>query len=196
MKRREFLLSASLAALSGPVTAAQKATPSQTAGPFYPPGFIPLDNDLVHHAGGVALGDHLDLYGAALTTDGIPLSGAVIEIWQCDANSSYRHPRSPNKHLADKHFAGFGATRLSADGAYMFRTIVPVPYSVRPPHIHVRIKHRDRPVLTTQLYLKGRETENELLGFSRAGRSELLIDPVREPAGGWRARFDFVVDAV
>ena len=38
------------------------------------------------------------------------------------------------------------------DGAYWFRTIKPVPYPGRAPHIHVKVHHDGRE-LTTQLYL-------------------------------------------
>jgi protocatechuate 3,4-dioxygenase beta subunit len=40
-------------------------------------------------------------------------------------------------------------------GDYGFRTIKPVPYPGRSPHIHVKVTRGDRHLLTTQCYVKG-----------------------------------------
>jgi protocatechuate 3,4-dioxygenase, beta subunit len=40
-------------------------------------------------------------------------------------------------------------------GEFYFRTIKPVPYPGRTPHIHLIVKLGERRMLTTQLYIKG-----------------------------------------
>jgi protocatechuate 3,4-dioxygenase beta subunit len=42
---------------------------------------------------------------------------------------------------------------VAADGRYRFRTIRPVPYSGRTPHIHVKVRLGARELLTTQVYV-------------------------------------------
>ena len=64
-------------------------TPAQTAGPFYPLSLpADADKDLTHIAGreGTARGTITYIAGRVLDRDGRPISGARVEIWQCDAN--------------------------------------------------------------------------------------------------------------
>lgn len=44
---------------------------------------------------------------------------------------------------------------VGSDGQYRFRTIKPVPYSGRTPHIHVKVRLGKQELLTTQLYVQG-----------------------------------------
>ena len=158
---RRHLLTSSAALVSvgalTPAAAALLPTPPQTEGPFYPLT-LPLDsdNDLVRVAGraGAAAGTILHLAGRVLEPSGRPVPGARVEIWQCDAFGVYHHPRDP-RGPADPDFQGFGATTATADGAYRFRTIVPVPYPGRTAHIHFQIKGQGFEPLTTQMYLAG-----------------------------------------
>ena len=160
LSRRHLVLSAS--ALAGlhalPAgAAALMPTPRQTTGPFYPLE-LPLDadNDLVQIAGHPerAAGAILHLGGRVLDPDGRPVRGARLEIWQCDAFGVYHHPRDP-RGPADPNFQGFGATTAAADGGYRFRTIEPVSYPGRTPHIHFTISGPGFERLTTQMYLAG-----------------------------------------
>ena len=197
MKRRVFLLTALFVAISERVLAKLKPTPSQVEGPFYPVEPIPLNNDLVHHAGGTAEGEQLDLSGVIRDAEGKPLANTLIEIWQCDAAGRYRHPRARNTESFDKHFAGFGAVKTSATGEYRFVTLMPVPYTGRPPHIHVKIHRNGKTLLTSQIYLKGQEKENGVIGLVSSmfgDRSTLIIDPVTIRANRRQARFDFVLE--
>lgn len=152
-----------MAALAGaatftalPVAAASALTPRQPAGPFYPAD-LPLDddNDLVRVQGrdDVARGQIADLGGRLLDRNGQPLDDVRIEIWQCDANGRYRHPRDPGTQPVDPAFQGFGHAVTDGEGRYRFRTIRPVPYPGRAPHIHVAVyPFADEPFVT-QLYV-------------------------------------------
>ncbi len=130
-------------------------TPSQTEGPFYPLR-LPRDADadlLRHGSLDYRLGQPTWLAGQVLDLEGKPVKGASVEIWQCDHAGHYDHPGDGGR--IDPAFQGFGRTAVDADGAYRFRTIRPVAYGGRTPHIHVKVKLGQRELLTTQLYVAG-----------------------------------------
>ena len=185
MNRRRFLLLSLLVMLSQRGMAFFKVSPSDQEGPFYPVVSIPLDADLVHSADGAARGRHLELKGRVINPQQRPQSNIRIEIWQCDASGRYRHPWAPGNDRVDPYFAGFGAVNTGSDGAYVFKTLIPVPYGGRPPHIHVKLFHANRELLTSQLYLKGQG--------SQYGPQPMVIDPRSVEENQWRADFDFVI---
>jgi protocatechuate 3,4-dioxygenase beta subunit len=133
-------------------------TPKQTEGPFYPDK-LPLDTDndlLVINAGITpAVGTVTHLTGRILDAKGEPVRNAVVEIWQCDNNGAYLHSGSDNGGKRDGNFQGFGRFLTGSMGEYYFRTIKPVPYPGRTPHIHYKIKKGGKELLTTQMYIKG-----------------------------------------
>jgi protocatechuate 3,4-dioxygenase beta subunit len=174
--RRDLLtlLVGSTALLAVPALAqARRALIEVSEGPFYPPPSwraslgSDWDFDLATVrrsrtpgaepvAGGTAQGELLGLDGRVVDTDGRAIDGCDVEIWQCDARATYHHPRvalSPGGY--DPHFAGFGALRTGADGQYRFRTIRPVPYPGRTPHIHLKLRHPNFGELTSQLFVAG-----------------------------------------
>ena len=164
--RRLFLASSAVAATSpfwtvrGAFAEELTRTPAQTEGPFYP-NKLPLDtdNDLLVINDGItpAVGEVTHLTGKILDAKGDPLKNAVVEIWQCDGNGVYLHTRDSdkNKDKQDKNFQGFGRFVTGSTGEYYFRTIKPVPYPGRTPHIHFKVKQGRKELLTTQLYVKG-----------------------------------------
>jgi len=137
---------------------ARTATPPQTRGPFYPVAF-PADTDAdlvrVRGAAAEAMGTVAHLRGRVTDTAGAPIPGALVEIWQCDANGIYRHPRAPQTDFFDGNFQGYGRIAADARGAYAFRTLRPAPYPGRTPHIHVQVTRPGGAVLVTQLYVAG-----------------------------------------
>lgn len=161
-KRRKLMLAMSglIAAGASGTVAALIATPRQTAGPFYPET-LPLDddNDLTEVAGrtGKATGIISDVSGRIVDINGRPLRDMRIEIWQCDANGRYRHPRENAARPLDENFQGHGFTTSNAKGQYRFRTIRPVPYPGRTPHIHVAVFPAGEHPFITQLYIAGEE---------------------------------------
>ncbi|MCY1667611.1 dioxygenase family protein [Rhizobium sp. SL86] len=134
-------------------------TPEATEGPYYPIPSMRLkdvDNDLVRISGRrhTAEGNILMLTGRVLDSNGQPVSGARVEIWQCDARGRYIHTGEFSFRRRDHGFQGFGFDVTDRRGIYTFRTIEPVVYPGRTPHIHVRVIHGER-VLTTQFYIAG-----------------------------------------
>ncbi len=178
-------------------------TPKQTEGPFYPDK-LPLDtdNDLlaINENLTPAVGEVTYVSGRILDAKGDPLRNAVVEIWQCDNNGAYLHSGTSNKAKADKNFQGFGRFVTGSTGEYLFRTIKPVPYPGRTPHIHYKIKRGGKELLVTQLYVKG-HPGNEKDGIwknLKAGqeRDSVTVDfaPLKgAKAGELAAKFDLVV---
>jgi protocatechuate 3,4-dioxygenase beta subunit len=180
-----------------------RPTPAQTEGPYYPDRFpADVDNDLVEVAGRGArgAGTVTHLIGRVTDTLAVPLAGLTVEIWQCDAQGAYRHSRDPRSGAADANFQGYGHTQTAADGGYRFRTIQPVPYPGRTPHIHLAVSQGGRRRLVTQVYVAG-FAGNENDGVFRSVRSaedRALLLARFEPAvdleqGALRARFDIVL---
>jgi len=87
------------------------ATPQQTEGPYYPLAFpADSDNDLVQVRGQAAqaIGTILHLQGRVLDTDGRPLDGALVEIWQSDSNGIYDHPGQSGREHGQRKDDGQG----------------------------------------------------------------------------------------
>ena len=176
-------------------------TPRQTAGPFYPDR-LPLDddNDLTRVSGQeqVARGEISDLHGRLLDRNGYPLAGMRIEIWQCDANGRYHHPRDPGQGAIDRGFQGFGHTVSDTDGYYRFRTIRPVPYPGRTPHIHVAVRPPGEEPFVTQLYVAGEPRNADDFLFQRIPEEQrplVLVDfrPATEAGSPLQAKRDIIL---
>lgn len=190
MKRRNFLGLAGLLSFPTRLLAnTRKPTPSQAEGPFYPVTPIPLRAGLIRDVTRLE-GDEMLLSGRVVNTQGQPISGIKVEIWQCDGKGLYDHPRQSQTDNFDPQFAGFGAAVTDQQGAYQFRTLYPVPYTGRPPHIHAKLWQGDKELLTTQLYLKGRTETNE---WFNVGRDQLQIDPQPDTQSLLVANFEFIV---
>ncbi len=160
VSRRGLLIGAGavLVPLSQSLAATLAATPSQTEGPFYPVAFpADMDNDLIQVRGQAAqaMGVVLHLQGRVLDDNGRPLPGALVEIWQCDAQGLYDHPRQPGRERRDQAFQGYGRMQADADGRYQFRTLKPVAYPGRTPHIHLKAATAAGGLLTSQFYIAG-----------------------------------------
>jgi protocatechuate 3,4-dioxygenase beta subunit len=162
LQRRSFLkniaLGTSLFTVPGLFAEALTLTPKQTEGPFYP-DHLPLDTDndliIVNDQLTGAIGEITHLSGKILDSRGEPLRNVLVEIWQADQNGAYLHTGTTNADKRDKNFQGFGRFLTGSTGEYYFRTIKPVPYPGRSPHIHFAIKMKGQEKWTTQCYIKG-----------------------------------------
>ena len=177
-------------------------TPRLTEGPFYPRR-LPLDTDndliVINKSITQAVGTITHLTGKVMSISGEPINNAVVEIWQCDINGVYI-AEGNRGGKADKNFQGFGKFTTGTKGEYRFRTIKPVPYSGRTPHIHVKVKKGNKELLTTQLFINGHsqnKRDGVLRGVRGAFERELvLVDfkPIKESKiGEVSAKFDIVV---
>jgi len=100
------------------------ATPSQTIGPFFHFGL----------ADDVALGclvrpdtkgDRIRLSMQVLDGDGLPVSDAMLELWQADADGRHVRPNDPAALLSAPGFCGFGRLATDDTGMSTFDTIRP-----------------------------------------------------------------------
>ena len=207
LDRRCFLTRSGLAlalfAAPGAFAEELLRTPPQTEGPFYP-DHLPLDTDndliIVNDSLTPAVGEITYVSGRILDASGAPIRNATVEIWQCDHGGAYLHSRTGNADQRDANFQGFGRFVTGSTGEYLFRTIKPVSYPGRCPHIHYAIKMKGREKWTTQCYIKG-EASNEKDGVWRGIRDEkqresVTVDfaPLKDAkAGELAARFDIVM---
>lgn len=178
-------------------------TPAQTEGPFYPDK-LPLDtdNDLIIVNDGLspAVGEITHLGGRILDSRGEPIRNALVEIWQVDAQGAYLHSKSGNRDRRDANFQGFGRFLTGSTGEYYFRTVKPVAYPGRTPHIHFAVKHTGNEPFVTQCYVKG-HPQNERDGVLRSIRDPqvrelVMVDFAPLPKsriGELSARFDIVL---
>ena len=172
-------------------------TPAQAEGPFYPlrePA--DADHDLLRNGSlTYAKGSAARVEGVVLDLSGKPLKGGVVEIWQCDANGHYDHPRDGAR--MDAAFQGFGRATLDGEGRFAFRTIRPSPYVGRTPHIHAKVKLGRQTLLTTQLYVEG-DPGNLRDGIWRrlneAERASVTV-PYVNGTDGLKATYRIVVQA-
>jgi protocatechuate 3,4-dioxygenase beta subunit len=205
--RRRFLgrlgLAAGFFTVPGLYAEALTLTPSQTEGPFYPDR-LPLDTDndllVLNDSTTPSAGIVTWLGGRILDARGEPIRNAVVEIWQADANGVYLHKGSDNAGKRDPHFQGFGRFLTGSSGEYQFRTIRPVPYPGRTPHIHYSVKIPGQAKFTTQCYVRGEagnEKDGVLKGIQDAKARASLIVPFAplpgSKAGELLARFDVVL---
>jgi protocatechuate 3,4-dioxygenase beta subunit len=164
-----------LGAVAAPAMATAGAcglTPRQTTGPFYPV-FDQVDKDvdltkLTGH-GGRARGEVIRVTGRVLDEACRPVEGALVDLWQANANGRYSHPADPNPAPLDPNFQGWGQAVTDAEGRYAFRTIKPAAYPLRfmgdgtadeeagfrTPHLHFRVSKRGHAELSTQMYFAG-----------------------------------------
>ena len=190
----------------------QRVLAPMTDGPFYPPAGwrtrnpvndSDWDADLTQvRRGGQtvsARGEHLALALRVVDRQGRPIDRAEVEIWQCDALAQYRHPgvaAEPGRF--DPGFQGFGVARSGSDGALAFRTIRPVAYPGRTPHIHVKLRHASFGELTSQLFIAGDPgNARDFLwrNLAAADREPLAmhLQPATDAGLRWQTRHALVV---
>lgn len=193
------------AAMSTPGLFAEELikTSSLGEGPFYPDK-MPLDTDndllLINDAITPAVGAITHLTGKVLSATGLPIRNAFVEIWQVDNKGVYLHSQSNNAQGRDTNFQGYGRFLTDSTGRYYFRTIKPVEYPGRTPHIHVAVSKNGKRIFTTQMLIKG-EPGNKTDGLFRRvkdvkARETLLVDFKKTPGSKLSeldANFDIVL---
>jgi len=171
---------------------ALRPSPAQTLGPFYPRNAAErpraTDDDLLTVENGKVLTEGVPIFllGRVRDARGTMLAGATVEIWQCDAFAVYHHPAGGAVDQRDAHFQGYGVARTDESGVFRFRTIRPIAYPGRTPHIHVRIQPAQGRAFATQLYLPDDPGNARDFLFSRMSRDEqqallLRFEPTRNP---------------
>jgi catechol 1,2-dioxygenase len=165
--RQEFVLWSDTLGLSMLVDAlanpSEHATESTVLGPFYVP-----DAPLRGYGEPISeepAGDPAWMHGVVRGTDGTPIAGAEVDVWQNGDNRLYavQDPNAPEEHLR-------GRFTTREDGGYAFLAVRPVPYTIpsdgpvgamlratgrhpwRPAHIHLIVRAEGYAPLTTHVF--------------------------------------------
>ncbi|MEU8933708.1 dioxygenase [Streptomyces sp. NPDC048409] len=218
--RQEFILLSDVLGLSTVVETvnghrAPGATESTVLGPFHltesPVRELGADIDLV------GTGEPCVINGVVRSTDGTPLPGAVVDVWQADPHGFY-DVQQPGVQPSGN---GRGLFTADAEGRFRFRTCVPRAYPVpadgpvgallkatgrhpyRPAHIHFIASAAGHAPVTTHVFVAGGEYLDSDAVF--AVKKSLVKDftPTDDPALAAefgvpnpfrRARFDLVLE--
>ena len=208
------VLGASMQTIAINNEARANATEATVFGPFFVEGApeIPLGGDL---AGGCA-GEPCWVEGTVTDTDGNPVAGALIDVWEADEDGFY------DVQYDDGRTAARGRLYSDADGGYRFWALTPTPYPIphdgpvgrllaatgrspmRASHLHFMVRAAGRRTLVTHIFVRGDEylTRDAVFGV----KASLVRDFARQPAGTlapdgrdlgdhtWsRVRFDIVL---
>ncbi len=131
-------------------------TPSQTVGPFF-------HYALPYQAGPYLVGENTEgeritVEGRITDGDGLPVTDALVEIWQANAAGRYDHPEDGQDKPLDAAFSGFGRAPTDEDGVFRFYTVKPgaapgLHNEMQAPHININILARGvLKRLATRLY--------------------------------------------
>lgn len=144
--------------LSPSVFKPRKPTPSRF---FAADLSIPINfgksNNLVKKVGSFyrAYGEIIFLQGRITDSFGVPIMGAVVEIWQANAAGKYHTLLEPGSEYIDEYFNMSGRSITDNLGNYYFVTIMPGSIAGRAPHINVNIYHTKFGRLETEIYFEG-----------------------------------------
>lgn len=148
-------------------------TVSQTEGTYYKIG-SPQRNNI---ANGLT-GEKLTVAGFVFDKNCQQIANAWLDFWQADSTGVYDN----------QGFTLRGHQFTDTTGKYTFETIVPKDYESRPPHIHVKVRAGNGPILTSQLYFPN-AAQNKTDNIFNAA----LVMDVQNTESGKRATFNFVL---
>ncbi|WP_430333955.1 dioxygenase [Rhodococcus sp. ACT016] len=219
-RRQEFVLLSDVLGVSMQTIAVNNraykgATEATVFGPFFVDDApqVPLGGDIAFGAPGQPCW----VEGAVTDTDGTPVPGARIEVWECDEDGLY------DVQYPDGRTASRAHLFADADGRYRFWGLTPVPYPiphdgpvgkmlaatgrspVRAAHLHFMVTAEHRRTLVTHIFVDG--DPQIAIGDSVFGVKDSLITRFeQQPAGeptpdgrdltgrSWaRARFDITL---
>jgi hydroxyquinol 1,2-dioxygenase len=208
-KRQEFILLSDTLGLSMLTVAMNNDKPpgcteATVFGPFHVAGapHYELGEDVANGA----IGEPCEVRGMVRGTRGEPVPGAVIEVWQADAQGKYDVQREELK----RHQAR-GVLEAGPDGEYRFRTILAQAYPIpddgpvgdmlratgrhpwRPAHLHFMITAPGYETLITHVFRNGDPYLDSDAVFGV--RESLVADWAKQPDGSWRVEYDFVLNA-
>jgi catechol 1,2-dioxygenase len=216
-QRNEFILLSDMLGLTTAVDDVNfvgdpKATPSSVEGPFHSPAPARNNGEWISSGPERTRAQVMVVRGLVTDTEGTPIEGATVDIWQADDAGKYdtQDPAQDPGNLR-------GLFVTDADGAYWFRSVVPASYPVptdgpggellraigrhpmRPAHIHYRVEAPGHRPVTTHVFVSGDEYLGSDAAF--AVKQELVVDPVLDADPDHAADFgveapfaDFVFD--
>ena len=195
--RHEFILTSDVLGLSSLVDmlhSKPEATSSSVLGPFHVSGAPPLavGGDMKRHYGGPLLMAE----GTIKDTDGNPIPGAEIDIWQTAPNGLYA-----SQDEEQDVYSFHGLQTVGADGRYAFTTVKPVEYTVptdgpvgdilracgrhpwRPSHLHYIVTAPGFAPLVTEIFPNDDPYLDQDTVFGV--RDDLVMTYVEKPASAF-----------
>lgn len=198
------------AAVDDVAHASGEGTECNVEGPVYIAGAPTLERPYVLPRRADEPGDKLIFSGTVCSTDGTPLAGAALDVWQANGAAEYSHfnPDVPEYNLR-------GRLMTDDNGCFEFETVVPSPYEVptsgatgrllaalgrsafRPAHIHFKISHQKASPLTTQIYFEGDPwIDADVVGAVKASLITKLARHDDDRGGSYATcSYDFVLSA-
>jgi hydroxyquinol 1,2-dioxygenase len=216
--RQEFILlsdtlGASMQTINVNNQAYKGATEATVFGPFFVEDSpaIELGDDLAFGAPG----EPCWVEGTVTDTDGTPLAGALIEVWEADEDGLYDVQYEAGKRAGRAHLYS------AADGSYRFWGLTPTPYPIpddgpvgkmldavgrsplRAAHLHFMVSHAAGRTLVTHIVPEGDPIgrKDTVFGVKDSLIKRFERQPADTPApdgrvidGTWsRVRFDIVL---
>jgi hydroxyquinol 1,2-dioxygenase len=206
-KRQEFILLSDITGVTMLVDAINHrmpdgATESTIFGPFYREGAQELPMGATISKDG--RGEPVVVMGRILSTQGAPIPGALLDVWETDENGLYEQqdPEQPDMNLRGKF-------RTDSEGRYCFTGIKPVSYAIpddgpvgqllqalgrqpfRPAHIHLLISADGFAPLTTHLFVKGDPYLDSDAVFGT--KDSLIVDFIRHDSEAEAAQYHVTV---
>ena len=145
-----------------------------TEGPYFKAGSPETAN--IYQAG--MPGTQLVLTGYVLTADCKPVAHALLDFWQADSGGNYDN----------SGYTLRGHQYSDATGHYQLVTVVPGLYPGRTEHIHVKVQAPNGPLLTTQLFFPGVQSNDSDSIFNAS-----LVMTVQDTANGVQGQYNFIV---
>ena len=101
-----------------------------------------------------AFGEIIFIQGTITDSFGLPITGAVVEIWQANSAGKYHSLLEPNSEYIDPYFNMSGKAITNNVGEYNFITIMPGSKVGRAPHININVYHPKFGKLETESYFE------------------------------------------
>ncbi len=200
--RHEFVLASDVLGLSSLVDmlhSSPEATSSSVLGPFHVSGApaLAIGGDMKRDFGGPVLLAE----GMIKDTDGKPIAGAELDIWQTAPNGLYA-----SQDAEQDTFSFHGLMTVGDDGRYAFTTVKPVEYTVptdgpvgdilracgrhpwRPSHLHFIVKAPGYRSLVTEIFPDDDPYLDEDTVFGV--RDDLVMHYVEKPAADFPSGFE------
>lgn len=193
--RNEFILLSDMLGLTSAVDEVNHggvpgATPSSVEGPFHSPAPARGLGAWIAEGPERERGEPMVVHGRVTDTDGTPIAGATLDIWQADDAGHYdtQDAAQPDGNLR-------GLFTTDADGRYWFRSVRPSSYPVptdgpvggllaalgrhpmRPAHVHLRVEADGHRPITTHVFVAGDRYIDSDAAF--AVKDALIVEPVR-----------------
>jgi len=162
----------------------KKPTPSRFfAADISMPDQFGTTNNLAKKVGSFyrAFGEIIFVQGTVTDSFNLPISGAIVEIWQTNSAGKYHSLLDSTSQYIDKYFSMSGRTITDNLGNYSFITIMPGSTMGRAPHINMNIYHSKFGKLETEMYFEKHpynETDYQYLAYLEDER-KLLTARVR-----------------